>query len=277
MDIELLRTFIEVNRTGHFGRAADNLFLTQSAVSARIKMLEEALGVIVFERKRNDIRLTSSGNRFLKHAKSIVDTWQLARQDVSLQENFVSTLAIGSLIDLWELELLNWLSQLRMSHPEIAFYSTAYPAEIITSQLLNNTLDVAVVFEHYFSPEIENRFVKRIELVMASSSPVNIEQAFDENYIMVNWGTAYTQNHAKLFEQATVTSMYMSHGSLALQFILDHMGTAYLPRQWVEKYETEKRLFPVTDAPVIEREIYASWRRDNDKLPVISKFLESAA
>ncbi|WP_082880488.1 MULTISPECIES: LysR family transcriptional regulator [unclassified Oleiphilus] len=39
MDIELLRTFLEVKNTRHFGKAAENLYLTQAAVSARIKQL----------------------------------------------------------------------------------------------------------------------------------------------------------------------------------------------------------------------------------------------
>ena len=41
MDIRFLTTFIEVAKTRHFGKAAENLYLTQSAVSARIKLLEE--------------------------------------------------------------------------------------------------------------------------------------------------------------------------------------------------------------------------------------------
>ncbi|MEX2517286.1 MAG: LysR family transcriptional regulator, partial [Gammaproteobacteria bacterium] len=45
MDVDLLKTFLEVQRTRHFGRAADNLFLTQSAISARIRQLEDELGV----------------------------------------------------------------------------------------------------------------------------------------------------------------------------------------------------------------------------------------
>jgi DNA-binding transcriptional LysR family regulator len=44
MDTQLLRTFLEVHRTRHFGRAADNLYVSQSAVSARIRQLEEELG-----------------------------------------------------------------------------------------------------------------------------------------------------------------------------------------------------------------------------------------
>lgn len=44
MDTELLKTFLEVSRTRHFGRAAESLYLTQSAVSFRIRQLENQLG-----------------------------------------------------------------------------------------------------------------------------------------------------------------------------------------------------------------------------------------
>ena len=49
MDIRFLTTFIEVAKTRHFGKAAENLYLTQSAVSARIKLLEEYFHTTLFE------------------------------------------------------------------------------------------------------------------------------------------------------------------------------------------------------------------------------------
>ncbi len=60
MDTELLKTFLEVSRTRHFGRAAEALYLTQSAVSFRIRQLENQLGVNLFTRHRNNIRLTTA-------------------------------------------------------------------------------------------------------------------------------------------------------------------------------------------------------------------------
>ena len=65
MDIDLLKTFLEVEKTRHFGRAANNLYLTQSAVSARIRLLEETLGVTLFIRHRNNIQLTKKGERLV--------------------------------------------------------------------------------------------------------------------------------------------------------------------------------------------------------------------
>ena len=67
MDIGLLKAFIEVYRTRHFGNAAKNLFISQSAVSARIRQLEDELGIRLFTRDRNNIPPANSqaDNRLL--------------------------------------------------------------------------------------------------------------------------------------------------------------------------------------------------------------------
>ncbi|HBI9934024.1 TPA: LysR family transcriptional regulator, partial [Escherichia coli] len=80
MDTELLKTFLEVSRTRHFGRAAESLYLTQSAVSFRIRQLENQLGVNLFTRHRNNIRLTAAGEKLLPYAETLMSTWQAARK-----------------------------------------------------------------------------------------------------------------------------------------------------------------------------------------------------
>ncbi len=74
MDTELLKTFLEVSRTRHFGRAAEALYLTQSAVSFRIRQLENQLGVNLFTRHRNNIRLTPAGEKLLPYAETLMNT-----------------------------------------------------------------------------------------------------------------------------------------------------------------------------------------------------------
>ena len=72
MDTELLKTFLEVQKTRHFGKAAENLYLTQSAVSFRIRQLEQSLGVPLFNRFRNNIQLTVAGEMLLLHAQAVL-------------------------------------------------------------------------------------------------------------------------------------------------------------------------------------------------------------
>ena len=112
MDIELLRTFMEVNRTRHFGEAAEALHLTQAAVSARIKQLESILGVRLFDRLKRDIRLTPEGHRLLRYADMLISGWRKARQDVSAG-GAAQQLAIGGSVRLWDVALQDWFISLR--------------------------------------------------------------------------------------------------------------------------------------------------------------------
>ena len=87
MDINDFRTFLEVSRTRHFGQSARNLCVTQSAVSARIRQLEEALGKQLFIRQRNNIQLTPAGEQLLSYAEIITIAWSSARQTIGYKKD----------------------------------------------------------------------------------------------------------------------------------------------------------------------------------------------
>ena len=67
-----LKIFIEVAETGHFTKAANNLFISQPAVSSAIKSLERELDALLLYRDRkNGVKLTSSGEKILSLAKEL--------------------------------------------------------------------------------------------------------------------------------------------------------------------------------------------------------------
>ncbi|MBC7732186.1 MAG: LysR family transcriptional regulator, partial [Bacteriovorax sp.] len=83
MDITLARTFLEIVSSRSFVQAADRLHITQTAVSARVKTLEEELGRKLFVRNRAGASLTPAGELFIRHALALVQVWERARQQVS--------------------------------------------------------------------------------------------------------------------------------------------------------------------------------------------------
>lgn len=95
MDTELLKTFLEVQKTRHFGKAADNLYLTQSAVSFRIRQLEQSLGVSLFNRYRNNIQLTTAGEMLLPHAQAVLSAIASAKQQLAMNFHPERTLQLG--------------------------------------------------------------------------------------------------------------------------------------------------------------------------------------
>ena len=72
MDIKDLRYFVAVYEEGGFARAGVLLETVQSNVSARIRRLEAALGVQLFERHRRGVSATEKGDKLYRHAKRVI-------------------------------------------------------------------------------------------------------------------------------------------------------------------------------------------------------------
>lgn len=111
MDIELIRTFVEVNKARHFGHAAGRLFITQAAVSARVRQLENLLGGRLFDRDPKQVRLTSFGARFLPHAEQLLSVWNQARNALRDTPPPTARYTLGAPPALLETVVADWLSR----------------------------------------------------------------------------------------------------------------------------------------------------------------------
>ena len=76
MDILKLRSFVMVARLGHLTRAAERLFLTQPAVTAHIKAIEQELGIALFDRAPGRISLTRQGELLLPEAEHVLAVFE---------------------------------------------------------------------------------------------------------------------------------------------------------------------------------------------------------
>jgi LysR family transcriptional regulator, flagellar master operon regulator len=274
MDIELLRTFLEVARTRHFGKAAAELCVTQSAVSARIRQLEQTFGLPLFTRSRNNIQLTPEGWQLHKHAETIVQVWARARQQTGLGADFTRGLAIGAMLDLWETILGNWLQRLRIHMPETALQIETGTAERLIRKLLDSVIDLAVLFEPPQAPELEIRELGVVNLVMvATRRGLKVEDACRSGYILVDWGTAFALHHARLFPDLPAPALHMNLGMLARRYLDNAEGAAYLPEQMLSTAHGGRRLYRVKLAPQIERPAFAVFRTGSDRKDAIRQAL----
>lgn len=72
IDLRQLKYFVVVAEEEHVGRAAERLFISQSPLSRQISQLEEKLGLMLFERNQQRIRLTADGQTFLAEARALL-------------------------------------------------------------------------------------------------------------------------------------------------------------------------------------------------------------
>ena len=120
MDIELARTFLAIVKTQSFIRAAEQLNVSQTTVSARVRSLEEKLGRVLFVRNKSGASLTPAGEQFLRYAPTFVQLWERARHQVAVPSGHRAVLAIGGELILWHPWMLEWLHWMRRAAPEIA-------------------------------------------------------------------------------------------------------------------------------------------------------------
>lgn len=83
LDLAQVRAFVTTAEQRHFGRAAESLFLTQQALSKRIRKLEDSLSVRLFLRTNRTVELTGDGERFLPHARELIRVADAAVATVS--------------------------------------------------------------------------------------------------------------------------------------------------------------------------------------------------
>lgn len=274
MDIVLLKTFLEVARTRHFGKAAEALCVTQSSVSARIKLLESTLGLELFSRKRNDIQLTPAGHRLQRHAETIVRSWTRVRQELALSGRFAKTLAIGAQADLWSAFVRDWVLALRRTRRDLALQVEILTAEALVQRLTTNQIDIAFLFEPPQLAEIILDQMARIPLVMVSDQPgLTADAAMQRGYVLVDWGSTFMLSHSRHFPDLPASALRVSQGGMALDLLRRDGGSAYLARQMVGGALDRGELHLVADAPIIERHAYAVYKGDSENLELLGDLL----
>lgn len=256
VDTELIRTFLEVNRTRHFTRAAEHLFVTPAAVSARVRLLEEQLGSRLFTRSRRDIRLTPAGQRFLPHAEHLWRSWNRARLSLATNLADLELLSLGSLHSIWAVLLDGWLPRVYDLPGAPLLQVDLLTNQAVVARVREQSLDLGLVYEPPRVSDLTMSVVASVALVLVASRPGLHLDAALTGYVHVDWGPPFamtmTRNHASLPEPV----LRVDAPELALEYLGSRGGAAYLPRLAVAEAVAAGRLHPVAGAPVVERPVY---------------------
>lgn len=274
MDTQLLKTFLEIYRTRHFGQAASNLHLSQSAVSARIRLLEDELGVSLFTRDRNNIQLTVAGQKLLRHAESITTAWNQVRQEMAMGENGPELLSVAAVPSLWDIALQDWVHWVYSECVDVGLIAEAHGAETLLRKLLAGNIDLGFLFDAPQTPELMVVEVIPVSLIMVSSQPgLSAKQAVSRDYVMVDWGTSFAITHARYFPDMATPRARVGLGRMAKALLLARGGSAYLAEAMVREQLLGKQFHRVEGAPVIERTAYAVYPVNGGHRDTIEKTL----
>ena len=144
MTIRHMRIFLEVCRTMNVTRAAENLYMTQPAVSRAIREIEQTYSIRLFERLNQRLYLTDSGRRMHAYAMHIVDTFDRMERELSDGDER-GVLRVGASITLGNYELPAVARRMKKERPGIRLQATVANVDTLKDMLLDNRLDAAMI------------------------------------------------------------------------------------------------------------------------------------
>lgn len=249
MDIGLAKTFLEIAATGSFVAAAGRLNITQTAVSARIRALEEQLGRRLFVRNKSGARLTPAGERFIRHATTLVQVWDRARQQVGLPTGRTDVANVGAEISLWNPILVDWLVWMRLQAPDIALKAEVDIQSRLLDRVHDGSLDLALL---YNPPPQGGETVMELltdeKLVLVTTTP-DEDPGDPEDYVQVDWGPSFLSSHQTAFPEVASPGVFISHGPLALLYLIRVGGSGYFRLSAIRPHLEAGRLRRVSGAP----------------------------
>ncbi|MCX7832063.1 MAG: selenium metabolism-associated LysR family transcriptional regulator [Actinobacteria bacterium] len=165
MNISYLKTFVTVAKLKSFSKAAQELKLTQPAVSFQIHSLEKEIREVLFDRSGQNVTLTEAGEIFLKYAEKIVGFTERMLDEISeLRMLIRGKLEIGASNIPGEYILPIFLSEFKQNYPDVEIRLSVHDTHEVISMLLSHEISlgfcgasakaVPIIFEEFAYDEI---------------------------------------------------------------------------------------------------------------------------
>ncbi len=165
MTIRHLKIFLTVVKHGKMRKAAEELYISQPAVSQAISELEKYYGVKLFERLSQKLYITEDGKIVLSYARYIIDSFE--KMELALLDSLSKQqIRIGSSVSLGTTLLIDLISKLEEEVPGIDVRVTIDNTSVIEQMVCNSDLDLAIVEGLIKSNEIIHLPVNNDELVI---------------------------------------------------------------------------------------------------------------
>jgi DNA-binding transcriptional LysR family regulator len=273
MQLAQVEGFVEVAHRGNLSRAAESLFITQPALTARLRALEHEVGTPLFRRGRRGMVLTEPGHAFLPYAERALRT---LRDGVAMvgQLPIAEALVLGAAPAISTYTLPGLLVRFARARPQARLIVRTGHSEEILDQVVRGDLDVGLI-RALHHPDLESQPILEDELVLvadpghplARRRRITPSQLGDARLILFDRTSSFYELTSRLFRQAGSPPrgvLELDNIDAAKRMVLAGLGVALLPRTAIEDELASGRLRPIelVGTPPVERRIVAVRRRE---------------
>jgi LysR family hydrogen peroxide-inducible transcriptional activator len=273
MTLNELRFVVALAKARNFRKAAEVCFVSQPALSLAVKKLEDELGVLLFERNRNDVTMTVIGELVVEQATRAIEeanrVKEIARQG---NNQLVGALKLGVIYSIGPYLLPEIIPYLRQSAPEMPLIVEENLTINLETQLRNGVIDVAIIALPFDIPGIktlplyEEEFVVVVPIThdWAKRDSISPEELADEKILLLNSGHCFSNQVMQACPRLSRNGEILQGNSLDTirNMVASNLGLTVLPASaTIERYQNPLiKVVPFTK-PAPKRQIALAWRK----------------
>jgi LysR family hydrogen peroxide-inducible transcriptional activator len=233
-----LRYLVTLAQTQHFGRAAEQCNISQSALSMAVRKLEEDLGVLLFERNKSGIRATQMGEQIIAQAQRVV-----AQADVITalaaadKDQLAGELRVGAIFTLGPYLLPQLIPSLKLIANQLSLNCYEGYNSDLRQKLRAGELDAILISQPFIEADIvaQEVYSEPLQLVMppnhalAAKKTIAIDDLNDQTFLLLGEKQCLREQMLAVFPAAVQNSIECSSLDTLRHMIAQGLGISILP------------------------------------------------
>jgi LysR family hydrogen peroxide-inducible transcriptional activator len=273
MTLNELRFVVTLAKSRNFRKAAELCFVSQPALSLAVKKLEEELGVMLFERNRNDVTMTAIGELVVEQSTRVLEeanrVKEIARQG---NNQLVGAIKLGVIYSIGPYLLPEIIPFLRTSSPEMPLIVEENLTSQLEMQLKNGVIDAAIVALPFDVPGVKTLPLYEEEFVVvvpsshawAQRDVIEAEALADEKILLLNSGHCFSNQVIQACPKLSRNGEVLQGNSLDTirNMVASNLGITVLPKSaTIERYQNPLiKVLPFAGVPP-KRQVALAWRK----------------
>jgi LysR family hydrogen peroxide-inducible transcriptional activator len=287
MTLNELKFIVALAKSRNFRKAAEVCYVSQPALSLAVKKLEDELGVLLFERSRNDVTMTAVGELVIEQATRVIEEAKRIKEIAKQGNNQLSgPLKLGVIYSVGPYLLPEIIPILRKQAPEMPLIVEENLTSNLETQLRNGVIDVAIIALPFelsgviTMPLYEEEFVVVVPSTheWANRKEVDVGELADEKVLLLNSGHCFSNQVVQACPSLTRNGEVLQGNSLdtVRNMVASNLGITVLPMSaTISRYQNPLVKAIPFKQPAPTRKIALAWRKSYGRVQAVEEIAKA--
>lgn len=288
MNLSQLKYFTTLSKEKHFRKASEICYVSQPTLSIAIKKLEEELKITLFERRKNDVILTSVGKQILPLAEKILETTKNIESIAHDEKHQTSEIKIGVIYTIAPYLLPKLIQKIQQEANNIRIVIEEGYTDQLSKKLVSGEIDVMIASFPFSEPNIETAEIYEEPFMAAISKAsdlnaldeVDLNTVSSEPIFLLGVGNCFRDQVIKAYPALSdsyhnlQTTLEGSSLETIKYMVATNSGMTVLPCSAVKMSHDDFLNYKPLKKPIPTRKVMLAWRNTFPRKKILNQFKE---